>query len=254
MNTLRRLRTLYSGPRPANLRSRRPPGRNPSRIIEHPAPVPCPYDLQPPRTQPVAASRGVPVTSGRESRRAARPLLALGATSAKTATNAMIAIRMTRPPRGTKDGDGAGVRRNLQVPRLCRIAPRRAAARSSPSRIALAHPVTQGPAASRTGGRRRKQQSKAQRREAQSGAMAQLLASKIVCITGASRGIGRACAVECARHGATGLILHYFGDDATTKEVESLKSEIESLHTHCKVVYVPGDIAQRATSLKVRFL
>ena len=82
--------------------------------------------------------------------------------------------------------------------------------------------------------------------------MAQLLVNKIVCITGASRGIGRACAVECARHGATGLILHYFGDDATTREVESLKSEIESLHTHCKVVYVPGDIAERETSLKVR--
>lgn len=81
-----------------------------------------------------------------------------------------------------------------------------------------------------------------------------LLAKKIVCITGASRGIGRACAVECAKHGATGLILHYYGDEATTKEVQTLKEEIESLHTHSKVVAVPGDIAQRETSQKVEAL
>ncbi len=79
-----------------------------------------------------------------------------------------------------------------------------------------------------------------------------LLAKKVVCITGASRGIGRGCAVECAKHGATGLILHYFGDEATTKEIQSLKEEIESLHTHSKVVAVPGDIAQRETSHKVQ--
>ncbi|KAI0756928.1 NAD-P-binding protein [Daedaleopsis nitida] len=78
-----------------------------------------------------------------------------------------------------------------------------------------------------------------------------LLTKKIVCITGASRGIGRACAVECAKHGATGLILHYYGDEATTKEVQTLKEEIESLHTHSKVVAVPGDIAQRETSKKI---
>ncbi|RDX55792.1 NAD-P-binding protein [Lentinus brumalis] len=78
-----------------------------------------------------------------------------------------------------------------------------------------------------------------------------LLAKKVVCITGASRGIGRGCAIECAKHGATGLILHYFGDEATTKEIQSLKEEIESLHTHSKVVAVPGDIAQRETSHKI---
>ena len=78
-----------------------------------------------------------------------------------------------------------------------------------------------------------------------------LLAKKIVCITGASRGIGRACAVECAKHGATGLILHYYGDEATTKEIQTLKDEIESLHTHSRVVAVPGDIAHRETSQKV---
>ena len=78
-----------------------------------------------------------------------------------------------------------------------------------------------------------------------------LLANKVVCITGASRGIGRACAVECAKNGATGFILHYYGDEATTKEIESLKEEIETKYAPAKVVAVPGDIAQRETSKKV---
>ncbi|KAI0801197.1 NAD-P-binding protein [Fomes fomentarius] len=78
-----------------------------------------------------------------------------------------------------------------------------------------------------------------------------LLANKVICITGASRGIGRACALECAKHGATGLILHYYGDEATTKEIQSLKEELESLHTHSKVLGVPGDIALRETSQKI---
>ncbi|KAH7916407.1 NAD(P)-binding protein [Hygrophoropsis aurantiaca] len=78
-----------------------------------------------------------------------------------------------------------------------------------------------------------------------------LLANKIVCITGSSRGIGRACAVESAKHGATGLILHYFGDQETEAELQSLKTEIESTHSHCRVVGVPGDIADPGTSQKI---
>ena len=78
-----------------------------------------------------------------------------------------------------------------------------------------------------------------------------LLPNKVVCITGASRGIGRACALECAKHGATGLILHYLGDEATEKEILSLKEQIETTYPHTKVIAVPGDIAQRETSLKV---
>ncbi|KAI9572995.1 hypothetical protein HD554DRAFT_2014705 [Boletus coccyginus] len=35
----------------------------------------------------------------------------------------------------------------------------------------------------------------------------ELLAGKIVCTTGSSRGISRACAVESAKHGATSSIL-----------------------------------------------
>ncbi|TCD62215.1 hypothetical protein EIP91_007220 [Steccherinum ochraceum] len=73
---------------------------------------------------------------------------------------------------------------------------------------------------------------------------------KIVCITGASRGIGRACAVECAKHGATGFTLHYLGDEVTEKEVVELKQEIESSFTGARVVTVPGDIADAATAAK----
>lgn len=79
-----------------------------------------------------------------------------------------------------------------------------------------------------------------------------LLPNKIIVITGASRGIGRACALECAKHGATGLVLHYLGDEVTKKEVQSLKEQIESTYPNAKAVAVPGDIAQRETSLKVR--
>ncbi|TDL28639.1 NAD(P)-binding protein [Rickenella mellea] len=79
----------------------------------------------------------------------------------------------------------------------------------------------------------------------------QLLSAKIVCITGASRGIGRATAIECAKHGATGLILHYLGDEATESEINTLKSEIEEAHKHSQVVTIPGDIADSRTSTNI---
>lgn len=79
-----------------------------------------------------------------------------------------------------------------------------------------------------------------------------LLPNKIVVVTGASRGIGRACALECAKHGATGFVLHYLGDEVTEKEVQSLKEQIEATYPNSKAIAVPGDIAQRETSLKVR--
>lgn len=81
--------------------------------------------------------------------------------------------------------------------------------------------------------------------------MSSLLAKKIVCITGASRGIGRACARESARHGASGLILHYFGDEATTKEIESLKEDIKGINSETAVVAVPGDIGDPQTAKNV---
>lgn len=77
-----------------------------------------------------------------------------------------------------------------------------------------------------------------------------LLAGKTVCITGSSRGIGRACAIECAKHGAVGLTLHYLGDSPTEQEVHALKQEIEETYPNAKVVTVPGDIGDSATSTK----
>ena len=81
-----------------------------------------------------------------------------------------------------------------------------------------------------------------------------LLAGKVVCITGSSRGIGRACAVECAKHGAAGLILHYFGDAVTESEVLILKTEIESQCRSAKAIIIPGDIADPDTARKARLV
>lgn len=37
-------------------------------------------------------------------------------------------------------------------------------------------------------------------------------------------------ALEFAKHGASALILHYFGDEATEGEIQSLQREIEMSH------------------------
>ncbi|KAF5385493.1 hypothetical protein D9757_005331 [Collybiopsis confluens] len=78
-----------------------------------------------------------------------------------------------------------------------------------------------------------------------------LAQSKIVVITGASRGIGRSCAQEFAKHGATGFLLHYYGDAATEMEIRSLKQELLDGSSERKVEVVPGDIADPETSMKI---
>lgn len=58
-----------------------------------------------------------------------------------------------------------------------------------------------------------------------------------------------ASAQEFAKHGASGFVLHYLGDTTTESEVLSLKQEIET--DNVRVVIIPGDIADSATSAKV---
>ncbi|GBE77989.1 hypothetical protein BKA93DRAFT_722505 [Sparassis latifolia] len=80
--------------------------------------------------------------------------------------------------------------------------------------------------------------------------MSNLLQDKVVCITGASRGIGRACAVESAKQGARGLVLHYLGDPETEAEVQSLRVYVETF-SDAKAAVVSGDIANPETSTKI---
>jgi len=77
-----------------------------------------------------------------------------------------------------------------------------------------------------------------------------LLSGKIIAITGSSRGIGRGCALEAAKHDVTGLVLHYFGDEVTTEEVKSLQEEIVGKYG-AECVAVPGDIAEQETSNRI---
>ena len=70
-------------------------------------------------------------------------------------------------------------------------------------------------------------------------------------VTGASRGIGRATAIEFTKHGAIGIVLHFFGDEATTSEITCLENEIRELNPSCKTVTVGGDIALRETSIRI---
>ncbi|KDQ30834.1 hypothetical protein PLEOSDRAFT_1037677 [Pleurotus ostreatus PC15] len=77
-----------------------------------------------------------------------------------------------------------------------------------------------------------------------------LASNKIVVITGASRGIGRGCALEFARQSAHGLVLHYYGDAVTKEEVQTLETEIKGF-SNTQVTSVPGDIADPLTSKKI---
>ncbi|KAM5345666.1 hypothetical protein ACJ41O_011527 [Fusarium nematophilum] len=55
--------------------------------------------------------------------------------------------------------------------------------------------------------------------------MALLLEGKVVVITGCSTGIGRAIALESARHGAK-LVLHHIGDAQSKQDITTLRAEI----------------------------
>jgi len=69
-----------------------------------------------------------------------------------------------------------------------------------------------------------------------------LLANKTVLVTGASRGIGRAIALECARHGAN-LTLNVYPHGADS---DTLIAEIETLGQ--QAIAVEGDVADPASA------
>lgn len=66
-----------------------------------------------------------------------------------------------------------------------------------------------------------------------------LLNDKTVIVTGASRGIGRAAALECARQGAN-LVIGYSGSDSSRPLVDELIGEIRSLGRDATAVGAPA--------------
>src|ERR1700732_4566438 len=79
-----------------------------------------------------------------------------------------------------------------------------------------------------------------------------LLEGKVVLVTGGSRGIGRAIALECARHGAD-VLINYWGEaDASCGRhtaAEGVVTEIPLLGQRARAV--EGDVGQPATAQKL---
>jgi L-rhamnose 1-dehydrogenase len=73
-----------------------------------------------------------------------------------------------------------------------------------------------------------------------------LLEGKTVLITGASRGIGRGTALECARQGAD-LALNWYRD---REGIDETIAAIKALGPGRRVVEVEGDVAERSSATK----
>jgi L-rhamnose 1-dehydrogenase len=63
-----------------------------------------------------------------------------------------------------------------------------------------------------------------------------LLQDKIVVITGSSSGIGRGCALECARHGAK-LVLHHLGTREVEEDAKALQKELATQYSTSSVTF-----------------
>ncbi|KAI4841686.1 hypothetical protein E4T44_07741 [Aureobasidium sp. EXF-8845] len=73
--------------------------------------------------------------------------------------------------------------------------------------------------------------------------MSQLLLNKVVAITGCSTGIGRATALECAKHGAR-LVLHHVGGSKSEQDVETLQQEIRLVSDGARMTHIAIDVAK----------
>jgi L-rhamnose 1-dehydrogenase len=71
--------------------------------------------------------------------------------------------------------------------------------------------------------------------------MAGILRNKVIAITGASQGIGRATALACARQGA-GLVLHHLGTEQTTADIGALQAELRSIDPSLRHTSFSGDV------------
>jgi L-rhamnose 1-dehydrogenase len=81
---------------------------------------------------------------------------------------------------------------------------------------------------------------------------AKLLGGKIVVVTGGSRGIGRAIAVESARHGADVMINYHVTNDAQYGAERAVEETIEEIRLLGKrVAAVEGNIGEPATAQRI---
>lgn len=79
-----------------------------------------------------------------------------------------------------------------------------------------------------------------------------LLEGKVVIVTGASRGIGRAIALECARHGAHVLINYWGRNDASYGRDAAATEVLNEIHAmRRRAILVEGDVADPVTGQKL---